>query len=326
MPISSIFVAEYRETNHSRLTLYVDYDSMNCTIIPYSVRHYRTIDTPFSIDRRIGSMSNSSQIDQKIIGSVQKAIDILSLFDSQNPELGTTEIAEALEMPKSTAAGLIYTLKINDCLEQNPQSRKYRLGFKLVELSNTLLNQIGLRQASQRYLELLRDTCNESVNLAIHDGGEVVYIERLFGTNILGMRSEIGKREPIHSTALGKAILSCLSDIEINNLIKRYGLLPITPHTITNKEQFIADIHLAREQGYALDNEENELGGRCVAAPIIDINSDPVAAVSISAPIQRFPDSKIPVYGVKARETAAQISKQLGYTKAGPDYSSLRDK
>lgn len=267
-------------------------------------------------------MPNSPQLDQKIIGSVQKAIDILSLFDAQNPELGTTEIAEALEMPKSTAAGLIYTLKVNGCLEQNSQSRKYRLGFKLVELSNTLLNQMGLRQAALHYLEMLRDSCNEGVNLAIPDGGEVVYIERLFGTNILGMRSEIGKREPIHSTALGKAILSCQSDVEINNLIKRFGLPPITPNTITDKEQFIANIQLSRERGYALDNEENELGGRCVAAPVIDFNAHPVAAISISAPIQRFPESRIPVYGEKVKETATMISQQLGYTKAGAYQSS----
>lgn len=298
-----------------RLTVNVDYDTIICAVIPNNVRHCRTIISRFTISRQIDGMSNSSKLDQKIIGSVQKAIDILSLFDVQNPELGTTEIAEALEMPKSTAAGLIYTLKVNGCLEQNLESRKYRLGFKLVELSNTLLNQIGLRQAALNYLEVLRDSCNESVNLAIHDGGEVVYIERLFGTNILGMRSEIGKRGPIHSTALGKAILSCLNDAEISKLIEIYGLPSITPNTITEITQFIVELQLSRERGYALDDEENELGGRCVAAPIIDFNARPVAAVSISAPIQRFPDSQIPVYGAKVKETAAEISQQLGYTK-----------
>lgn len=306
-------------TSSSCLTVNVGCVNMICTVIPNSVRHCRTIPSLFSISRRIDGMSNSSQTDQKIISSVQKAIDILNLFDAQSPELGTTEIAEALEMPKSTAAGLIYTLKINGCLEQNSQSRKYRLGFKLVELSNTLLNQIGLRQVATHYLEMLRDSCNESVNLAIHEGGEVIYIERLFGTNILGMRSEIGKREPIHSTALGKAILSCFSDAEINKLIEQYGLRPITPHTITDKEQFIAEIQLSRERGYAVDDEENELGGRCVAAPIIDFNTCPVAAVSISAPIQRFPESQIPVYGTNVKETAAIISQQLGYTRTSTD-------
>jgi IclR family transcriptional regulator, KDG regulon repressor len=257
--------------------------------------------------------SFSNQMDRKIIGSVQKAIDILNLFDAQNPELGTTEIAVTLEMPKSTAAGLVHTLKVNGCLEQNPQNRKYRLGFKLVELSTRLLNQIGLRQAALPHLRMLRDWCNEGVNLAVQDGGEVIYIERLFGTGILGMRSEIGKREPAHSTALGKAILSRSSDTEIKNFIDRCGLPAITPHTLTERARFIADLQLTRERGFALDNEENELGGRCVAAPIMDYARRVAAAVSISAPVQRLPDSQIALYGAKVKETAAMISRQLGY-------------
>ena len=253
------------------------------------------------------------QNDRKIINSVQKAIDILNLFDRQNSELGTTEIAKILDMPKSTVAGLINTLEANGFLDQNPENRKYRLGLKLVERSSMLLSQLDLRKVALPYLEELRDWCNESVNIAIRDSAEVMYIERLFGTSMLGMRSEIGKRELAHSTALGKAILSYCSDEELTTFIAQYGLPPVTQHTITDGDQFIHEIHETQERGYAIDNEENELGGRCVAASIVDYLGQPIAAISISVPIQRFPDSKLPIFSEKVKDVAGAVSRRLGF-------------
>jgi DNA-binding IclR family transcriptional regulator len=250
---------------------------------------------------------------QKVIGSVQKAIDILDLFDRHNYELGTTEIAKALEIPKSTAAGIIHTLDLNGYLDQNQKNRKYRLGIKLVERGSVLLSHLDLRQIALPHLEKLRDWCNEGVNLAIRDGHEVVYIERLFGTNLLGMRSEIGKREPVHSTALGKALLACLPDEEIKKFIARHKFTSITPRTITDDEQFLIDLRQTRERGFAIDDEENESGGRCIAAPIFDFSGHPIAAVSVSVPVQRLPESKIPLFGDKVVRTTGSISHELGY-------------
>lgn len=251
---------------------------------------------------------------QKVIGSVQKAIDILDLFDRRNYELGTTEIAKALEIPKSTAAGIIHTLDLNGYLDQNQKNRKYRLGIKLVERGSVLLSQLDLRQIALPHLEKLRDWCNEGVNLAIRDGHEVVYIERLFGTSLLGMRSEIGKREPVHSTALGKALLACLPEEEIEKFLTTYKFTSITPRTIANTEQFLIDLRQARKRGFAIDNEENESGGRCIAAPVFDFSGRPIAAVSVSVPVQRLPESKIPLFGDKVVLTTTSISHELGFT------------
>lgn len=258
-------------------------------------------------------MSSQRRNDRKIINSVQKAIDILNLFDHQKSELGTTEIAKVLDMPKSTVAGLIHTLEVNGYLDQDAENRKYSLGLKLVERSSMLLNQLDLRQVALPHLEVLRDWCNESVNLAIRDSAEVVYIERLFGTSGLGIRSEIGKRELAHSTALGKAFLSHCSDEELTTFITQYGLPSVTQHTITDGGQFIHEIHETQERGYALDNEENELGGRCIAASVVNYLGQPIAAVSISVPVQRFPDSKVPIFGEKVKVVADTISSRLGY-------------
>lgn len=249
---------------------------------------------------------------RKIIGSVQRAIDILNLFDKVTPELGTTEIARALDLPKSTAAGLIYTLDENGYLDQNPNTRKYRLGFKLAERTGILLSQFDLRKIATPILQDLRDNCSESVNLGIRDGNDIVYIERIHGCNMLGIRSEIGKRERIHSTALGKAIISTLSEGEINLFLENYDFLPVTTKTITKSNKFLDELLITRQRGFALDDQENEIGGRCVAAPIFDLSGKAVAAISISVPIQRMPDTLIDNLGHQVLEAAQKISRQLG--------------
>ena len=248
----------------------------------------------------------------KTIGSVQRAIDILNLFEPQSPELGTTEIARAMNLAKSTVAGLIYTLERNGYLEQNSINRKYRLGYKLAERTGVFLQQFDLRQIAVPVLERLRDDCEESVNLAVRDGINVVYIERMHGINTLGMRSEIGKRERIHSTALGKALLASLSKQEVNKIIDNYVFQPVTSQTITTKTAFLADLEAIRQRGYAIDDQENELGGRCVAAVVTNFRDDAIAAISISVPIQRLPEELIELYGSKVISAAAEISKKLG--------------
>ena len=258
-------------------------------------------------------MSQANHGKRRVIASVQRAVDILNLFDARHVELGTTEIASALGLPKSTISGLVHTLEANNLLEQNNTNRKYRLGVRLVEYGSLLLNQIDLRLVAMPFLENLLTWCNESVNLAVWDGSYVVYIERLFGTNLLGMRSEIGKREPIHTTALGKSILSCLSERDLQNEINRVDLFPKTPYTLTNPDALINDIRLSHQRGYAIDNEENELGGRCVAAPILDFRGKPVAALSISVPMQRLPEENFPKFGLKVMEVSNAISRRLGY-------------
>ncbi len=247
------------------------------------------------------------------IGAVQRAIDILNLFDQQNAELGTTEIARALGLHKSTAASLVSTLAANGFLNQNPETRKYRLGLKLVERAFAMLDQIEIRRVAYPALQQLRDQWNETVNLAILDGGDVVYIERMLGTKALGMRSEVGRREHAHSTALGKAILSCYPLADIRAFIATYGLPPLTPKTITEPEKFLAELDTVRERGYAVDDEENEIGGRCVAVPIFNHTGNVIAAVSISAPTARLPLDDVPQMGAMVRETAKTISRHLGY-------------
>jgi IclR family KDG regulon transcriptional repressor len=258
---------------------------------------------------------NGKPTARKLIASVQRALDILDLFNNGHVELGNTEIAKLLDLPIGTASGLIYTLKANHYLDQNPANRKYRLGLKLAERAAVLLDQLDLRKVAAPYLEEIRDWCGESVNLAVRDGDEVVYIERMFGDHSLGIRSELGRRGPLHSTSLGKAILSFLPESERQQILKEYIFRSLTPFTITDKEQFLRDLGVTNQRGYAIDEQENELGGRCVGAPILDRYGYPIAAISISVPIQRFPEEDIVKYGTKLVSTAEIISQRMGHAK-----------
>jgi IclR family KDG regulon transcriptional repressor len=256
---------------------------------------------------------NKDQKNRKVIASVQHALDILNLFEGSKSELGNAEIAKLLDKDPGTVAGLIYTLRLNNYLDQNPANRKYRLGLKLAERAAVLLNQLDLRKIATPYLENLREWSGESINLAIRDHQEVVYIERLFGNHALGIRSELGKRAPLHSTALGKALLAYMEPQNAGAILAEYNFFPVTPHTVTNLQQFQDELVRTRAKGFALDEQENELGGRCLAAPVFNNNGVVVAAVSMSVPLQRLPEEKIQEYGKKIFETAGEISRKLGH-------------
>lgn len=258
-------------------------------------------------------MPTQNHNERRVIGSVQRALDILNLFNNQSGELGVTEIAKLLELHKSTVSGLVYTLENNGYLEQNPDNRKYRLGLKLLERASTLLNQIEIRQVAAPFLQQLRDWSQESINLAIRDEGQVVYVERLLSEQTLGLRSEVGKRADVHSTALGKAMLACLPHDEARQILSSYDLSRYTQNTLTEVDAVMYDLDRTRERGFAIDDEEYELGGRCVSAPILNHLGEPVAAVSISVPLPRIPPERVPYFGKKVKEIAAQISERMGY-------------
>ena len=255
-----------------------------------------------------------SEKDPRIISSLQRALDILSLFGPQSPELGITDIAKALNLHKSTASGLVYTLERNGYIAQNPDNRRYHLGLQLVERAGVLLDQIEIRKIAMPELEDLRDWSSESVNLAILEENQIIYIERLLTDKSLGFRNHIGKRAPPHSTALGKAILSHLPPQQALAILQSYPLESMTPNTITDVERLMRQFEAFRRCGYAIEREENEIGGLCISAPIHNYGATPIAAVSVSFPLSRLDEAIIADCGAKVREAAQRVSVKLGYT------------
>src|SRR5574338_190239 len=187
--------------------------------MPNDIRHCRIIFKSISHavkEKKYTPMTPKPSQNRRTIASIQRALDILNLFSSEQAELGNAEIARQIDLPVGTVSGLVYTLRVNHYLDQNASNRKYRLGFKLADRASVLLDSLDIRKIAGPFLEELRAWCSESINLAIREGGEVVYIERLFGSHALGIRSELGKRGPLHSTALGKAIAAFLPKAEFD--------------------------------------------------------------------------------------------------------------
>jgi IclR family KDG regulon transcriptional repressor len=196
---------------------------------------------------------------------------------------------------------------------KDSKTDKYKLGIKFFELGSIVIKNMDLRKIAHPYIEELSKEFNETVHLGVLDKGRVVSIEREESDTGLCSHIEIGKRTPLHCTAVGKAIMSYLSENEINLIIKEKGLEKFTENTITNKEGLENELKKIREQGYAVDNIEHEEGVRCVAGPIRDYSGKVIASMSISGPAFRINESNIPIIAKKIKEYCNSISKEMGY-------------
>lgn len=250
------------------------------------------------------------------VQSVHRALSIIEFLGDNPSGVGLLEIASELNLPKSTCHRLLQTLSNREFVYQEEQTEKYHLSMKIAQLSGNLIENIDIRHVARPFIEHLSNEINEVVHLCIREGNYVVYIDKVESTRSLRMYSQIGKRAMLHCTAVGKVLLSDLSNEEINEVIKEVGLKKLTEHTITNEEQLREEVNEIRNNEFALDREEHELGIYCIAAPIRDYSKRTVAAISISGPIERIKDAiENDNYKQLIMETASQISHRLGYIK-----------
>lgn len=248
-----------------------------------------------------------------IVQSVNRALDILGCFKGQSIELGISEISERMELSKSTVYGLVNTLLTNGYLEQNEQTKRYRLGIKLFELGTLVYNRMDLRNEAKVFCEELGSKYNTTVHLAAHYGDEIVYIDKVDAPEAVIVYSQTGKCAPMHCTGVGKAILAFLSDDEVKHAFAKGNLKKYTEHTITDPDELYRELRRIHSCGYAVDNEEIETGLRCIAAPIFNYMNQPVAAISVSASTVRLPLEQIEAIAKDVQYYALQISQRLGY-------------
>jgi len=250
---------------------------------------------------------------QETLKSVEKALQILETFSIDTPELSVSELEEKLSLPKVSIYRFLRVLLKRGFIVQNPQTRKYRLGIKVFELGSLVLKDMELRKVAFPLIEELSGKSGETVHLGVLDGKEAVSIEGAESGYSLRISLPIGKRVCLHSTGIGKAILGFLQDEEIEAIVKEKGLPRLTNNTITDPDLLKKELHAIRVQGYAIDNEENEPGIRCVAAPILDSAQHVIASISISGPSVRITNEKIPELADMVVETSREISRTLGY-------------
>ncbi|MGA2262032.1 MAG: IclR family transcriptional regulator [Acidobacteriota bacterium] len=218
---------------------------------------------------------------------LHKVLDILETIRDSRSGLSLADLARALSLPKPTAYRIVATLESRGYIARNPAGH-FQIARKLFDLQQDDSEEQALLRAAQPAMVRLVESCRETVNLGVLDAGEVVVISTVESPQSIRMTSKVGNRRYLHSTALGKVLLSGLPEKEVQRLIRIQGLPRLTPRTLVTRQALAAELELVRRQGYAMDNEENEPDGRCLGAPVVGVGGRIVAALSISAPIFRM--------------------------------------
>ena len=252
-----------------------------------------------------------------LVQTIERTSLILDILGQSPQGISIRDLSEKIKLPKGTTHRLISSLAYFGYARQDSKTRNYFLGLKLVELGNLLLSQLDLRKEAEPLLRDLAERTKETVHMVFLDRDEIVYIDKVeldHNPGGLRMASRVGLRNPAHSCAVGKVLLSYLPEEELNRIIKEKGLVKRTENTMTDPSQLKEHLKSVRSQGYAIDDEENERGIRCIAAPIYNEAGKAVAAISISGPAFRV-TKKIVQETLKKEvmETANKISERLGY-------------
>ena len=253
--------------------------------------------------------------DRYRIHVIDRAAQILDSFGFDHQELSVSEIGAKTGLHRSTAHRILMTLEYNDLIKQNPDTGKYHLGIKLFKLGHQAVSQLNLREICRPFLSRLMNETQETIHLAVLDDDQVLYLDKVEGPHALRMPSRVGRHIPTYCTSLGKAMLSCLDDHEVKNIFRSRALRPYTVNTVKTLDRLLTELRVIRRRGYSVDNEEIEIGLRCVGAPIKDHTGAMVGAISTAAPSARLVAQKIPGVGRLVMAVAAEISEQLGYEK-----------
>lgn len=250
-----------------------------------------------------------------VMQSVDRALAILLVL-AQGPASGLplAEISRALGLNQSTCHHLLSTLKARRFVEQDPASRRYRLGIKAVEVGQAAVQQVDLARVALPRMEELMRAAQENVNLVILEEDSAVYVAQVPCDRTVRMFTRIGERAPLHCTGVGKVLLAYLPEEERAALLARTGLPRFTPNTICDPAALDEELKKVKAQGYALDHEEREQDVACLAAPVRDYRGQVVAALSISAPASRLGPERRAELLPRLLETAAAIARDLGWT------------
>lgn len=226
------------------------------------------------------------------VDAVAKALQILSEFSTAHPRLSLADLPAQTGIPRATVFRLLSTLEEAGFVVR--EDGEYRLGLKCFVLGNVAAADIDLRNEAYPYLSALRDTTGETAQIAILNQWQVVYIERVPSRQAVGyMTSRAGTLLPAHCTGLGKALLAYLPEAEVSAWAATQTFPPLTPTTITALPRLLEELRAIRDRGYAVDEQEREVGVRCIAAPVRDHNGEVVAAISIAGPAARMPTTLV---------------------------------
>lgn len=247
------------------------------------------------------------------VRALERALAALDAFSLAEPALSLTDISTRLNLAKSSATRLLAVLEARGYLERSPDTDRYQVGVRAFELGSIYIQTTSIEAEAQPVMRGLARECQQTANLGILSGFEVVHIAVVPPERPIRFYTTVGQRDSAHCTGLGKALLASLDAARFVELAGDQPLPRRTANTITTIDELRGEVALVREQGFAFDNEESFSGLRCVAAPIRDDMNRTVAAVSISGPAAEFSDEMLPRYSASVRRAAGAISARLGH-------------
>jgi IclR family KDG regulon transcriptional repressor len=248
------------------------------------------------------------------VPAVDKALRILRTLAGPNDGLGLAELASHLGLPKSTVLSILTTLAHHHFVERD-SSGKWSLGLAAFEVGSAYASRMDLLTAFRAIAGPLASQCGQTIQLAVLDGTEVVYVGMVDGTEPVRLVSRVGARLPAHTTALGKALLAGLPDGQFESLYSGSVLTPLTSFSIVSLEALRDELSRIRLQGTAYDNEETAVGLHCVAKQIMGRQGQPVAAISVSIPSHRMSEARQSQTEGLVRTAADEISRRLGWAE-----------
>ena len=247
------------------------------------------------------------------IQTLDRALMILEALSRAEKPRTLSEIAGEVGLDRSTVYRFLGAMELRDMVQQD-DSNRYKLGLKLVEIGYAALEEMDLRLVARPILQELVHSCNETANLSVLVGTEVMYLDQVESSNMIKMFARIGSRAPAYATGAGKALLAFLPPSELDELLERINFRQYTNRTITGPELLRSSLSQIRLQGYALDFGELEEGVNCVAVPVFDWRGYPAAAISMSGPSSRVTEEFIGGHLARTLVTAArEVSRKLGY-------------
>jgi DNA-binding IclR family transcriptional regulator len=248
------------------------------------------------------------------VPAVARALRILELFAESKRGLAPSDISRKLRLPKSSVHLLIKTLESTGYLTHNGFNGRYHLGLKLVSLSRTALENLNLCEQARPYLvELVRST-GLTVHMAILERTEAVIIEKVEAPGMFRLATWVGRRLDANSSGVGKALLAFSSDTSVNGGLSDRALARHNRNTITSQTKLMAELKKIRQMGYSFEDEEGEIGYRCIGAPVYDANGTVISAISVAGTTSQIPNERVTKLSAVVKATACEMSARFGYS------------
>ena len=245
--------------------------------------------------------------------AAERTLSILELLSVTRTGLTLPELSRRLALPKSSTYCLLVTLERRGYLHRNNRTHRYMFGLKLFSLANMALSGVELRENAAGFLQSLMQRARLTVHMALIEGDEAVLIEKVEPPGLVRLATWVGKRLDLHCSAVGKCLLAYLPEDEFLRLVRDRGLPRNNENTITSIRRLKQQMAQIRQDGYAIEDEEGEIGCRCVGAPVFDHSGNVIAAVSVAGTTAQIRSEEFTYFGHLVRQTAADISEALGF-------------